>query len=178
VYTFDNDLAQKLYRALLLRILLDHSDTVRCCACCSAFVDTSTKATNRKARLSDIRTASESCPLCEILLCAAEHYRDDVGPDAELVREGAALRIGRKGPRILRLCTDPSQRPEPLLSAGQSHCLLTTLGTEYPRVYRDDIPIGFPVLPEPESPACFALLREWLNWCDATHNCNKHNAES
>jgi hypothetical protein len=127
VYTFDNNFAEKLYGASPLRVLPEHSGTVRCCACCSALVDTSAKVAkygasvylprvaNHTARLSDIRTASESCPLCEILLRAAQRYRDDIGPDAELVREGAAIRIGQKGPRILRLCVDPGQCPEPPL---------------------------------------------------------------
>ncbi|CAN9195591.1 unnamed protein product [Alternaria alternata] len=36
----------------------------------------------------------------------------------------------------------------------------------------------FPVLPEPESAARFALLRTWLEWCDTTHNCNQQNGRS
>jgi hypothetical protein len=52
------------------------------------------------------------------------------------------------------------------------------LSTEYPHHDRDDIPIGFPVLPEPESAARFALLRSWLEWCDTTHVCNQQNARS
>jgi hypothetical protein len=52
------------------------------------------------------------------------------------------------------------------------------LSTEYPPPDRDDIPIGFPVLPEPESAARFALLRSWLEWCNTTHDCNLPNARS
>lgn len=47
--------------------------------------------------------------------------------------------------------------------------------TESPSVYRDDIPVSFPVLPEPESSARFALLRGWLEWCDTNHDCNRQN---
>ena len=71
----------------------------------------------QKARLSDIRTASESCPLCEFLFRAAERYRDDAGANAELVQDGAALRIGHQGPRVLRLCVDPGECPQSLSSA-------------------------------------------------------------
>src|SRR4051812_4276463 len=39
------------------------------------------------------------------------------------------------------------------------------------------ISISFPTLPEPESPARFALLRTWLDWCDKAHACNEHEAE-
>jgi hypothetical protein len=52
------------------------------------------------------------------------------------------------------------------------------LDTEYPPFYRDDIPIGFLVLPEPESFARFALLRSWLELCDTTHACNQQDARS
>ncbi|KAF1831437.1 HET-domain-containing protein [Decorospora gaudefroyi] len=50
--------------------------------------------------------------------------------------------------------------------------------TEYPPFDRNDIPIGFPVLPEPESATRFALLRAWLKWCDTTHPCNQQNVRS
>ncbi|XTI82378.1 hypothetical protein V2W45_23919 [Cenococcum geophilum] len=38
--------------------------------------------------------------------------------------------------------------------------------------------ISFPVLPEAENPARFALLRAWLRWCDRSHKCNDHHVES
>jgi hypothetical protein len=50
-----------------------------------------------------------------------------------------------------------------------------SLGTECPLSDRDDIPIGFPALPEPESAARFTLLRSWLRWCDTNHDCNRQN---
>ena len=74
-------------------------------------MDPSIQGAERKARLSNIRTASESCLLCELLLCATEPYRHDAGVKAELVRDGAALRIGQTGPRILRLCADLGECP-------------------------------------------------------------------
>jgi hypothetical protein len=141
-------------------------------------VDTSTQAAIQKARLSDIRTASESCLLCEMLFRAAEPYRDDASANTELVRDGAALRVGQKGPRVLRLCADSGECLQSLLSTGRNYRLLPILRTEYPRVSGDVIPIGFPALPEPESPARFALLREWLNWCDINHDCNKNDANA
>jgi hypothetical protein len=52
------------------------------------------------------------------------------------------------------------------------------LSIEYPPFDRNDIPIGFPVLPESEGAARFALLRSWLEWCDTTHACNQQNARS
>jgi hypothetical protein len=51
------------------------------------------------------------------------------------------------------------------------------LSTEYPPFDRDDILIGFSVLPEPEGAARFALLRTWLEWCDTNHACNRENVK-
>lgn len=34
--------------------------------------------------------------------------------------------------------------------------------------------IGFPVLPPAGNHLRFALVREWLRWCDESHDCNKH----
>jgi hypothetical protein len=34
--------------------------------------------------------------------------------------------------------------------------------------------IGFPVLPSAGNHMRFTLIREWLQWCDGLHDCNKH----
>jgi hypothetical protein len=52
------------------------------------------------------------------------------------------------------------------------------LSTEYPPLDREDIPIGFPILPEPASAASFVLLRSWLEFCDTTHACNQQDVRS
>ncbi|KAI1666460.1 Heterokaryon incompatibility protein [Pyrenophora tritici-repentis] len=49
---------------------------------------------------------------------------------------------------------------------------------EYPRLEREDIPIGFPALPDPVSAARFVLLRTWLEWCNTTHACNQQDVRS
>jgi hypothetical protein len=51
------------------------------------------------------------------------------------------------------------------------------LSTDHSPLDRDDILIGFPVLPEPEGAARFALLRTWLEWCDRNHACNRENVK-
>jgi hypothetical protein len=56
-------------------------------------------------------------------------------------------------------------------------CLLPVLSTGHSPFDRNDIPIGFPVLPEPEGAARFALLRTWLEWCDTNHACNRENVK-
>jgi hypothetical protein len=94
------------------------------------------------------------------------------GANAELVKDGATLRIGQQGPRILRLCADPGERLQSPSSARHKYSSLV-LRTEYSDLFRATIPIGFPTLTEP---ARFALLREWLNLCDSNHECNEHVA--
>ena len=60
------------------------------------------------------------------------------------------------------------------LGRAITHCI--SLRTEY--LPDNGIQVSFPVLPEAKSPTRFALLRAWLRWCDESHYCNKHNAES
>jgi hypothetical protein len=60
---------------------------------------------------------------------------------------------------------------------GQSNGLLPIFTTESSKNTHSRIPIGFPVLPEPEGPTRFRLLRAWLRWCDEFHKCNKHQVE-
>ena len=55
--------------------------------------------------------------------------------------------------------------------------LMHIAATEFSNDTSQNIPISFPDLPKPDSPARFALLRAWLDWCDKSHSCNKHEAE-
>jgi hypothetical protein len=58
------------------------------------------------------------------------------------------------------------------------HYLLHISTTECLTDTGQGVQISFPVLPEAESPARFALLRAWLRSCDESHGCNKQDAES
>ncbi|KAF2177557.1 HET-domain-containing protein [Zopfia rhizophila CBS 207.26] len=127
-----------------------------CCTCCSAIVDSAIVAAGDKANLSDIRAAAKGCQLCVVLLHALKRCRDDDDPSVQIVRTMSALKIGGTGPRTLRLCSD----------------------MEYSADTGNGIQISFPVLPEAEGPARFALLRAWLRWCDESHECNKYYVES
>ena len=97
-------------RVLPERRLDDHSSTVRPCACCSVLVDLVTKHQRTRARLSEIRVASRSCALCKLLVQTAERFyeneNENENADLSVVRDGAALRLGLEGPRMLRLCSD------------------------------------------------------------------------
>lgn len=107
--------------------------------------------------LSEVSAAGKNCQVCALLLRTVKrHLNDDDDPNVHIVREGSALKIGSEGHRILRLCSDSEDSVGP--DTG--------------------IQISFPVLPEAENPARFALLRAWLRWCDEAHDCNKHDAKS
>ncbi|OWY56227.1 HET-like protein [Alternaria alternata] len=66
---------------------------------------------------------------------------------------------------------------KPFWFAKNIICLLPVLSKDHSLLDRNDIPIGFPVLPEPEGAARFALLRTWLEWCDTNHACNRENVK-
>ena len=105
-FTFDNDFARRLHGVLPKRRLHDYPNTVHPCACCSVLVDPVTEHQRTEARLSEIRVASRSCALCKLLVQTAERFHENENVDLSVVRYGAALRLGRKGPRMLRLCSD------------------------------------------------------------------------
>jgi hypothetical protein len=108
-FTFNNDFARVLHRALPERILQDHASTIPSCACCSVLIDPVIRRWNytpRRVRLSEIRAALASCTLCKLLVQVAERFHNNATADAELVLDRAALRLGEKGPRILRFCSD------------------------------------------------------------------------
>lgn len=106
--------------------------------------------------ISEVRAAEKSCQLCALLLRTLKRYCNDDEPYVQIVRKRSALKIGKGGPRILRLCSNSEYLADP----------------------DNGIQISFPVLPEAESPTRFALLRAWLRWCDESHDCNKHHVES
>jgi hypothetical protein len=102
----DNDFARELRKALHERRLDHYSSTVRPCACCSVLVGLVTEQRVSQARLSEIRVASRSCALCKLLARTAERFHNDENVEPNIIRDRGALRLGRKGPRMLRLCSD------------------------------------------------------------------------
>ena len=65
-----------------------------------------------------------------------------------------------------------------LLCIEQKQYLLPISTTVHAGYASYRVPIGLPILLEPDSPARFALLRAWLRWCDKSHGCNKYQGES
>ncbi|KAH8719320.1 heterokaryon incompatibility protein-domain-containing protein [Phaeosphaeriaceae sp. PMI808] len=103
--------------------------------------------------LSDVNAAEENCQLCSLLLHTVKSVCNNNELDVQIVRDRLFLKVGTKGPQILRLCSN----------------------SEYSNNDNKDIPISFPVLPKAGSPTYFALLRTWLRWCDESYSCNKRN---
>jgi hypothetical protein len=95
-----------LHGVLPERRLQDYSSTVHPCVCCIVLVDPVTEQRDRQARLSEIRVASRSCALCKLLVLTAERFHENENADLSVVRDGAALRLGREDLRMLRLCSD------------------------------------------------------------------------
>lgn len=122
----------------------------QCCTSCTSII-----AADYYINLSKVSIAKKNCKLCALLVRKAKHYCNNE-LNVQIVRDTSAWKIGSKGPRILRLCSDL----ECSTDNGQ------------------DIQISLPVLPEAESPTRFALLRAWLRWCDASHDCNRHDVKS
>ena len=143
----------------------------QCCASCTLVA-----STHCNIRLSEVSVSAKNCQLCDLLLRKVKPYCDDDELNVQIVRERSWLKVGSKGPRIIRLCSDSGQ----FTCARQSHCLLYVCTTEGSVDTGQDIQISFPVLPEAENPARFALLQAWLHWCDKSksHSCIKHDAES
>jgi hypothetical protein len=118
-FDIDNDFAEQLCNISLPPTLTNQSRVLDDCDCCTALFDLSegnasysSAFVNRpyeSIRLSDIREAAEICQLCKFVLQATAPYNDSASEDLELHRNGATLRMGYDGPRILRLCADPGQ---------------------------------------------------------------------
>ena len=144
---------------------------VQCCTCCTSIV------ADCNINLSNVSVAEKNCQVCALLLCAVKRHCNDDELNVQIVREGSALKIGGKGPRILRLCSDSGYYLQ-LICSRQSHYLLHIATTERSADTGQDLQISFPVLPEAENPARFALLRAWLDWCDKSHDCNECDTKS
>jgi hypothetical protein len=143
-----------------------------CCHNC-ALITAATFSTN----LSDAIVAGKTCRICALLVHSTKGYYSNNESNVHIVKERSWLKIGSEGPRILRLCKDAGEYLQ-LMCIGQTYYLLHTSTTECSNETDEDVPIGFPVLPEAESPARFALLRAWLRLCNESHTCNALNAES
>ncbi|OCK74646.1 HET-domain-containing protein [Lepidopterella palustris CBS 459.81] len=150
-HTFDNNFALDFLKSSPLSKPPAQLAPVQCCTCCALI-----GAADCQINLSDVTVGEKNCQLCALLLRTAKRHCNDYELKGSIVRKGSALESKRRGTKILRLYSD-------------LECSADT---------GEDVQIGFPVLPEVENPARFALLRAWLSWCDHSHNCNKHNTAS
>ncbi|KAK1518548.1 serine/threonine protein kinase [Colletotrichum abscissum] len=99
-------------------------------------------------RLRDLKSRSQACELCAILVRSAEMLGIEDGGELKCRREGSSLKIDPDGPTILSLYVSPA-----------------TGGSIPPHAQ-----IGFPTLPETGSPEQYVLLNEWLRVCDEQHS--------
>ncbi|KAK0370837.1 serine/threonine protein kinase [Colletotrichum limetticola] len=101
-------------------------------------------------RLRDLKSRSQACELCAILVRSAEMLGIEDGGELKCRREGSSLKIDPDGPTILSLYVSPGKHRVQL----RSH-------------YAQ---IGFPTLPGTGSPEQYVLLNEWLRVCDEQHS--------
>lgn len=146
--SFDNDFAETLYAGSSLTV---QPTAVYCCSSCSTIMEAKL-GTISKASLPKIGTSSKSCSICRVLYQAFKDCSDDDTGTFDIVRRKTAVWRGLRGPRLLRLYSNPV------------HC-------------ERSFPIGLPILRESNNSHRAALIRAWLDWCDKSHNCNKHRDE-
>ncbi|KAF2681922.1 HET-domain-containing protein [Lentithecium fluviatile CBS 122367] len=130
--------------------------TIQLCSYCSAIVAETHGPDTYTISVPDIRDSAKNCSICKMLLQAFQRFRQDGDGNINVERRPSALSLGARGPSVLRFCADP----------------------EYAVRADSKIPIGLPVLFEPNNPARFGLLRAWLRQCNRSHGCKKHQIKS
>jgi hypothetical protein len=116
---------------------------------------------NRHVTLAELQSGSENCKLCEMLLHATEqHITKQHETDSTIlnvIRVGSALKLGKDGPRILRLCSDEEVDDD------------------------DGIQLGIPRIPTAQSSeATTKMILAWLQRCDdvkSHRDCKKQTYE-
>ncbi|KAK1700649.1 hypothetical protein BDP55DRAFT_626207 [Colletotrichum godetiae] len=98
-------------------------------------------------RLGDLRSRSQTCELCALLVQSVESHEMNDDDQFKCRRKGSSLKMEPDGPVVLTLYVAPGDRPAP------------------PHAQR-----GYPNLPVTSSPQQFALLNEWLRVCNEQHN--------
>ncbi|XPS77649.1 hypothetical protein M3J09_009677 [Ascochyta lentis] len=123
---------------------------VQMCTCCKGIL--SEKLIDRSVTVEIARflTSAGSCQVCNLLIRA---FLDDVSNDGsiKLFRTKTGLNAGSGEKRLMRI------------GAHQD-------GSSWAKA---SIPLGRPVLPDPDRTVRFHLLCAWSRWCDRNHGCNK-----
>jgi hypothetical protein len=149
------------------------STPVKCCARCTSIV-----VPECNIDLSDLSAAGMSCQICALLLSAAKAHCHDEQQRVTIVREESWLKMGSTGPRILRLCSTQGQCLHPTYMYRGNPLLTRMHISELPTGPYRYFPITTPSLLEVGSPICFALLQEWLDQCNSSHDCMQRNVVS
>lgn len=103
-----------------------------------------------KDTLPDLKTRSQICEFCSLLLNTSERLSISDPSNVEFHRVGSGLTINGTGRPVLSICR--TQAHGPGLRSPPKH-----------------IQIGFPKLPKIESHTYFEVLRRWLKDCDENH---------
>ncbi|KAF2844738.1 hypothetical protein T440DRAFT_302612 [Plenodomus tracheiphilus IPT5] len=123
---------------------------VQLCACCGGIL--SEKVIDRSVTLeiASLVTSAENCQVCDLLIrVILDHVSDD--GSIKLFRTKTGLNAGSGGQRLVRIGAH----------TNASSWTNTSL------------PLGRPILPDPDRTARFHLLCAWTRWCDQNHSCNK-----
>jgi len=100
-HTFDNNFALEFFESLQSSLLPTQLAPIQCCTCCTSIV-----AGDSNIDISEVIIAEKNCRICALLLRAVKHHCDDNEQNIQIVRGPGALKVGSKGPPILRLYSD------------------------------------------------------------------------
>ena len=103
-HAFDNNFALEFFKNLPSTVLPIQLAPVQCCTCCNSII-----AADCNINFSEVSVAEKNCQICALFLRivhAVKRHCNDDELNVQIVREGLALKIGCKEPRILRLYSD------------------------------------------------------------------------
>src|SRR5207247_1734051 len=100
-HTFDNNFALDFFKSLPLGVLSTQLSPFQCCASCTSVV-----SAHCNIRFSEVSVSAKNCQLCNLLFRKVKPHCTDDELNVQIVRERSWLKVGSKGPRILRLCSD------------------------------------------------------------------------
>lgn len=86
-------------------------------------------------RLVDIKTRSQTCELCALLVQSAELLGMEDGHELKCRREGSSLKIDPDGPTILSLYVNPGKYRKEIIRIVDRRYLLTRINNSDRRLY-------------------------------------------
>ncbi|UPX11427.1 uncharacterized protein EKO05_0002033 [Ascochyta rabiei] len=123
---------------------------VQMCTCCKRFLSEKLIDRSVDVEIASLLASAESCQVCNLLIRVS---LDDMTDDGSIkfFRTRTGLNTSSSGKRLVRI------------SAYTNTSSWT----------KNSVPLGRPILPDPDRTMRFHLLRAWTHWCDQNHGCNK-----